>query len=109
MVHTSTSHVYHIPNDEIIMQRFQAKLTAQLVATEGVCTNSNGRNCNNGGPFIPPNPEQQVLLDCLVTRPTVSSNVNTKVLREMRAIIHQTCNPRLALAALKDSFRSCRS
>jgi hypothetical protein len=107
MVHTSTGHVYCIPNEDIIMQHFRAMLATQIVATEEqACTNSNGHNRNNGGPFIPPNPEQQELLDHLVTCPTVSSNVNTKVLHEMRAIIHQTRDPRLALAALKDSFQS---
>jgi hypothetical protein len=105
MVHTSIGHMYHIPNEDIIMQHFQATLATQLAAAEEhTHTNSNGCNRNNSGPFISPNPEQQELLDHLVTRPTVSSNVNTKVLCEMQAIIRQTHDPCLALAALKDSF-----
>jgi hypothetical protein len=32
MVHTSTGHVYRIPNDELIMGCFRAMLTAQLAA-----------------------------------------------------------------------------
>jgi hypothetical protein len=35
----------------------------------------------------------------------VSSNISTKVTREIRAIMRRTHEPRLALATLKDNFR----
>jgi hypothetical protein len=108
LVHTSTGRVYEIPNDEApIMGHFRTTLDAQLAACaeENARTNSNPRNRNNDGPFIPPNPAQEELLRRVAARPPVSSNIATKVLREVRALMRQTRDPRLALSTLKDNFR----
>jgi hypothetical protein len=106
LVHTSTGRVYEIPNDVDIMRHFQTTLDAQLAAAaENACTNSNPRNRNNDGPFIPPNPSQVELLRRVAARPPVSSNIATKVTREVRALMRQTRDPRLALSTLKDNFR----
>jgi hypothetical protein len=106
MVHTSTGRVYEIPNDVDIMGHFRATLDAQVAAAEeNARTNSNARNRNNGGPFIPPNPAQEELLRRVAARPPVSSNITTKVTREIRALMRQTRDPRMALSTLKDNFR----
>jgi hypothetical protein len=111
LVHTSTGRVYEIPNEPNeapIMGHFQTTLDAQLAAAaaqENARTNSNPRNRNDDGPFIPPNPAQVELLRRVAARPPVSSNIATKVTREVRALMRQTRDPRLALSTLKDNFR----
>jgi hypothetical protein len=113
LVHTSTGRVYEIPNEPNeapIRGHFQTTLDAQLAAAaaaaqENVRTNSNPRNRNDDGPFIPPNPAQVELLRRVAARPPVSSNIATKVMREVRALKRQTRDPRLALSTLKDNFR----
>jgi hypothetical protein len=113
LVHTSTGRVYEIPNEPNeapILGHFQTTLDAQLAAAaaaaqENARTNSNPRNRNNDGPFIPPNPAQVELLRRVAARPPVSSNIATKVTREVRALMRQTRDPRLALSTLKDNFR----
>jgi hypothetical protein len=101
--------VYEIPNEPneaIIMGHFRTTLDAQLAAAEeNARTNSNPRNRNNDGPFIPPNPAQEELLRRVAARPPVSSNIATKVTREVRALMRQTRDPRMALSTLKDNFR----